>query len=303
MAAHVSPTVEILVSSRSRRGERDFERCLDELRLLGVPVGAALKVTGAADFRTALRGHVQARSKVVAVGGGDGTLRLAAEELAGTDTALAVLPLGTGNSFSRDLGIGNDIAKACRVIAEGRADRLDVGRANGRAFLNVATVGLSTQIALGLDPTAKRRLGVLAYLAPGLMAVWAARPFKVWIDLPEGSREADALQVVVGNGRRHAGPFLVTERAGLKTGRLHGYVLAARDKAGLFRFVRALVRGDHESLGNVVSFDAPALTVATEPRKRVTIDGDVTERTPVRFEVAAGSLLTLVPRDFETMDG
>jgi diacylglycerol kinase family enzyme len=83
-----------------------------------------------------------AKTEVVVVGGGDGTLRSAAARLAGRAAALGVLPLGTFNHFAKDIGIPLDLDGAARAIAEGTAQPRDIAAVNGRVFINHAGVGL-----------------------------------------------------------------------------------------------------------------------------------------------------------------
>ncbi|MEO1191287.1 MAG: diacylglycerol kinase family protein [Pseudomonadota bacterium] len=81
---------------------------------------------------------------VVAVGGGDGTLRTAAELLLGSEMTLAILPLGTLNLLSKDLRIPQDLEEAARTIAEGiiqdRRQPVDVGTLQGEIFLVKAMI-------------------------------------------------------------------------------------------------------------------------------------------------------------------
>ena len=81
-------------------------------------------------------------AKLVVAGGGDGTISAVAGALAGSDTRLGILPLGTLNHFARDLGIPFDPDAAARLIAQGRDRRVDVAEVNGRVFINNSAVGL-----------------------------------------------------------------------------------------------------------------------------------------------------------------
>ena len=90
---------------------------------------------------SARRAAVDGCARVVA-GGGDGTISTVAALLAGTDKALAVLPLGTLNHFAKDLGLPLELEAAARVAATGRVVRVDVGEVNGRVFINNSSIGL-----------------------------------------------------------------------------------------------------------------------------------------------------------------
>ena len=83
---------------------------------------------------------------LVVVGGGDGTLRVAAGILAGTEHVLGILPLGTMNRFARSLGIPMDLEAACATLMSGVDQRVDLGEMNGDVFLNTCMLGVYPEI-------------------------------------------------------------------------------------------------------------------------------------------------------------
>src|SRR5204862_429264 len=94
------------------------------------------------DLTALARQALERKPPMIVAGGGDGTLNAIAALVAGTSTALGVLPLGTLNHFARDLHIPTDLEGAVRTLAEGHVVRIDVGEVNGRVFLNNSSVGL-----------------------------------------------------------------------------------------------------------------------------------------------------------------
>lgn len=98
--------------------------------------------------------HNCSHAGIIAVGGGDGTLGGAAQLLAGTRTALAVLPLGTRNHLARALGIPMDLEEAARVAVIGGRRRMDLGRAGKRIFINNASIGLYPRLVRERDKRA-----------------------------------------------------------------------------------------------------------------------------------------------------
>ena len=77
----------------------------------------------------------------VVAGGGDGTVNAVAGKLAGTDTALGVLPMGTLNHFAKDVGIPLNLHAAVRTLFTGQITKVDVGEVNDRVFVNNSGVG------------------------------------------------------------------------------------------------------------------------------------------------------------------
>lgn len=117
---------------------------------------------------------VEERVRVVLAAGGDGTVRAVAEGLRGSDTALALVPSGTGNLLARNLGLElNDVETAVATGFAGEERHLDLGiatirRADGgveeHAFVVMGGVGLDAQMAGNTDENLKKRAGWLAYV-------------------------------------------------------------------------------------------------------------------------------------------
>lgn len=79
--------------------------------------------------------------------GGDGTLNLISSQLLGTDTALGIIPLGSGNGYARHLHIPMQWEKALKLVDEHRITLRDTGLFNGLHFLNIAGIGYAAKIS------------------------------------------------------------------------------------------------------------------------------------------------------------
>jgi diacylglycerol kinase family enzyme len=113
------------------------------------------------------REAVAAGVDVVIAAGGDGTVRACVEQLAGTDTALAILPFGTGNLLAANLGVPLRTRDALAIVTAGQRRRLDVGVLGDRTFVVMAGIGLDALMLRDAPEALKRRIGWPAYL-------WAA---------------------------------------------------------------------------------------------------------------------------------
>jgi len=103
------------------------------------------------------RGAVEADYDVVIVAGGDGTIGQAADGLAGSDVALGILPLGSGNVLARELGLSRPgtwnpfpLETAAQMLLDGERRRVDLGLANGRHFYHSSLrISARSQAAAG----------------------------------------------------------------------------------------------------------------------------------------------------------
>jgi YegS/Rv2252/BmrU family lipid kinase len=150
---------------------------------------------------------------VVIAAGGDGTVRACAEQLAGTDTALAILPFGTGNLLAANLGVPLGTRQALHAVTSGQRRRLDVGVLGDQLFLVMAGIGLDALMLRDAPESLKRRIGWLAYL-------WAAArhlcepPMTLTVRLDSGEPVTRrARMLLIGNVGRLQGGIPVLPQA------------------------------------------------------------------------------------------
>jgi diacylglycerol kinase family enzyme len=162
------------------------------------------------------RAAAAAGAAVVIAAGGDGTIAEVAGGLAGTPTALGVLPLGTANVFAWELGIPIRPERAAAGLAEGRAVSLHPGVArfadgSSRLFIQMLGAGLDAAVVARLDPGLKRRFGRGAYVWQTVRELARYRFPAVRVSF-DGS-DVLVRSVIVSKGRFYAGRHLLAPRA------------------------------------------------------------------------------------------
>jgi len=288
----------LLVNTKSRRGQEWFQDAQRELRALGVELETAKSFKTIDQLIAEAEAGVKREAPLIIAGGGDGTFSAIAHLFVNCKTTLGVLPLGTGNAFARDLGIQANLAEACRVIAHGRAEAVDLGRIQDDYFVNVATIGLTTKIAQTLTVPLKRKYGRFVYAIAIARAFQEIRPFRAVLKTENGEREFETLQIVIGNGHYHAGPFPLSPSANITDGKLHLYAVEASTKAALLKLALFLPTGRQDLLQEVHAEDTAGGTLDTFPKIPMTIDGEVCPRPPIRFGIAAKAMQVIVPPNF-----
>jgi diacylglycerol kinase family enzyme len=151
----------------------------------------------------------------------------AAGALAGTGVALAVLPGGTGNLLSLNMGLPADADVAMQVALTGEVRPMDVGRADGTVFLMMAGMGMDAEMIRDADRELKDRLGVLAYFVAALRNI--RRPplrYSITIDGRRFQRRAQT--VIVANLGRITGGVTLVPDADPEDGQLEVAILRAR---------------------------------------------------------------------------
>jgi diacylglycerol kinase (ATP) len=164
----------LIVNANSRSGAAQLRSAVERLEAHGIePVH---RECGSRDELSPLIVEHGRDVDFVAVGGGDGTLNAAALGVIERGLPLGVIPMGTANDLARTLGIPTDLDEAARIIAEGRTRRIDLGLVNGEPFFNVASIGLSAELAQELTREIKRRYGRLGYGIVALKVLLRAPP-------------------------------------------------------------------------------------------------------------------------------
>jgi diacylglycerol kinase family enzyme len=291
--AATSGTIPAYVNARSGTAKAAIEA-------LERNTGFDVRVTLPERCVVALRQAVQAGTPRVVVAGGDGTVAAAASALAGSSTALAILPGGTLNHFARDHGIPTDLDEALRVAEHGRVNPVDVGYINDQLFLNTSSVGAYVRF-VQTRGRLERYLGYwLASLAAGLRLLRALRNIRVTLEIQGETRVYQAPLAFVAVGERTLAPPRVGRLAGQPGGALH--VVVPRGRRQARRFVRAYAGLDH---GLAVEGGPLGLDTALVERLRldlptavvkVAMDGEIRrQRTPLEYRLARGALNLVVP--------
>jgi YegS/Rv2252/BmrU family lipid kinase len=283
----------LLVNPRSRQGASDLAAALDALPACGVEA-VVERLEGGRTAADIVRRHA-GKMDLAIVGGGDGTLNAAADALVEARLPLGILPLGTANDLARTLGVPTDLAAACSVIGEGRLQSIDLGKVNGKLFFNVASIGLGVNVARRLTGEVKRRWGVLGY-AIGVRDGWrATRAFRARIICDARTQAVRSIHLAVANGRHYGGGMIAAVDAAIDDGQLDLWSLRPMSPWRMLTLLPALRRGAHGDAPEVDRMRGQVIEVETDAPMPINTDGEVTARTPARFEVVRGALQVYAP--------
>jgi YegS/Rv2252/BmrU family lipid kinase len=285
----------LIVNAASRSGADAFEPAREKL----IAAGVELVDARAVDDPKALDDEVGSaieRAPMVIVGGGDGTLSSTVDQFLGTGTVFAVLPLGTANSFARALGIPLELDGAINVIANGVRKRIDLGEVDGDYFVNTASIGLSPMVAQSVPPGLKRTLGRVGYLAWAIRSAFKFRPFRLTIEEANVRYRFWATEVRIANGGHFGGVELV-ETAELDSGEIVIEAVTGTSVAKLaWTWIAALTRLPRSDT-NSLELRGREFRIDTRPRRRVSIDGELSKKTPITVRVARGAVEVAAPRE------
>lgn len=285
--------VLLIVNAKSRRGRESQPEVAAALAAQGFSV-----LTPAPDEAQdccALIVRHKAEVDLIVVGGGDGSLNCAAPGLLEAKLPFGIIPLGTANDLARTLGLPLTIPEAVAVIAAGRTRAIDVGAVNGHPFFNVASVGLSADLAQTLTAENKKRFGPLSYALAAVRVLSRARPFRAEIISPHSRARVRSYQIAVGNGVYYGGGMAVHEGASIDDHRLHLYSLEMTAVWKLLVMAPDFRAGRHGAWREVRVEDATRFEVRTRRPRPVNADGEIITTTPAVFSLLPAALNVFAP--------
>lgn len=287
----------LLINRHSRRGERLFGAAVTALHRYNFEL-VILPYPSPEELPTIIAKQAS-EVELVIIGGGDGTLNQAVDSLITHNLPLGILPMGTANDLARTLDIPTNIEAACRVIAEGKLEYIDLGWVNGKYFFNVASMGLSVKITENLCHQAKKRWGIFAYALTALRVISQSQPFHATIETEELSIDVKTIQIAVGNGCYYGGGMAVAEDATITDQRLDLYSLELQHWWQIFPLVWTLPRGNHSIFPWVRSLQGlhnQEITIHTSKPLTINTDGELTVTTPATFRVIPRVLGVFIPQ-------
>lgn len=284
----------MLVNPKSRRGGAALEPEIARLEAGGIDVVVERFETPeevSADI--ARRRH---EADLVIVCGGDGTINSAAKGVLATGLPMGILPMGTANDLARTLAIPDDLLKAADIIVAGHQRRIDLGEVNGHPFFNVASLGLSADLARGLTPEAKKRWGKLGYGLAAIRVLASARPFRAQIIGDDGAAvTVKTLQIAVGNGVHYGGGTVIHEDATIEDGHLDLYSLELKNVWKFGLMLGAFRRGQHGAWDEVRTSKSTEFDIRTREPREINTDGDIVTQTPAHFIIRPGAITVFAP--------
>ena len=220
---------------------------------------------------------------VVVACGGDGTVREVAAGMLGSEALLGVVPVGSGNDFSKNLGIGNNLEEAIRILGEGTTKRIDVGRCNEIHFLNTLGIGFD-----GLSNYYATRSGLPGrwkYVWGALRSARKIAPFHATLTMDSRTEARPMLMVTLANGRIEGGMFRVAPEARIDDGLLDIVTVSAVSRILLPLLLPFFLLGVQQRLKAVEIFRADRLVIELDRPARIHADGEVVKKMETRFDV------------------
>lgn len=185
------------------------------------------------------------------------------------------MPAGTGNDFAKTLGVaGATPDEVFRLVARRTTSQIDVGRADGRYFINSCGFGFAASV---LEATQRVRFlkGDALYIYSALAQLFSYRALDVTIDGPLRGKGKNLLMAVASNGRSLGGAFRIAPMASVTDGKLDFCLVSDTNVLGRVRTFAGALRGTHLDLPGVTSVKSESMSLTFAASPAMEMDGEL----------------------------
>lgn len=280
--------ITVLLNLSSKRASRAMGKKLSELfEEAGNPVDLVISKKGE-DLHDLTAEALSNGAEIIAAAGGDGTISSVAQALVRTNTPLGILPVGTHNNFSKDLGIPQQINAAVNLVVNGKVQKINIGEVNGQFFLNNSSIGVYPRIVIQRELkelAGKHR--ARAIIESTLDALRNLREHRIVMTIAGKEIIRHTPLVFIGNGLYDTNNFGLGKRTLINRDKFSVYVLQRTKTRDLIRiaaknFLKLLSREE-----KFEDFSAPEIDIATDVENpSIAVDGEIFHTTsPLRYRL------------------
>lgn len=287
--------VHIIINPASGQPQTILNKLNDVFHPAGVEwvVSITQKSGDAARFA---RQAIAQGAEVVGAYGGDGTVMEVAEAVQGGEVPMAILPGGTANLMSVELGIPKDLTKAAQIMIDPESviRRIDMGQVGEQRFMLRVGMGFAGEKVKLADRELKDKWGILAYSIAGLKALKTAPVANYHITVDGDEYQTDGKTCLIDNaGNMGSQGVAPSKTISINDGLLD--VIIVRDaRVGSWIALGKSMRG-HEDQDAVKHWQGQEIKIECDPPQDVQGDGEIWGQTPISAEVLPGVLPILAP--------
>ncbi len=226
------------------------------------------------DGSNAAKIAVAEKNNVIIAVGGDGTINEIGSQLLHTDTALAIIPLGSGNGLARHLKIPLNVAKAFSVVNKLNITKIDAAVLNGKPFFNVSGIGFDAFVSYIFATLSKR--GLKSYIQATWRAFFSFKPFHVDVESP-GTKHFSGMcyMVSVANSSQFGNNCYINPRADVRDGKVEITVIVPFPRILVPVLVYRMFSGSIHRSKYLKVFSVAQAKISTQTPVKMHLDGEV----------------------------
>ncbi|MFH1296676.1 MAG: diacylglycerol kinase family protein [Bacteroidota bacterium] len=277
-------------SKRQKRIEEVVDKYLDKSRFSYKVLFTEEKGHASQIARQAVK---EGASIVVAVGG-DGTVNEVGQGLVGKDTALSIIPTGSGNGLARHLRLPLDFRKAIGIINQGKRQKIDTATLNGALFLNMAGVGFDAHVARKFEQASVRGFFSYFYISTSSYRKYKPKKYKILINGRVVKRRA--LLISFANSSQFGNNATIAPMASLEDGLIDVCILRKLPFWKIILLSPLVFNRKFYQTSYLEIIKAREVIVKRKKGKYIHLDGDpMIERKTLTVKVHPLSLQVIIP--------
>ena len=233
--------------------------------------------------------------------GGDGTLNEVLNGMVGTGSTLACIPGGSGNDFIKSVVKKFDRRRILLDTILGTEKEVDLGMADGRYFLNIASLGFDANVVKNAE---KYKTGPIvpnkiSYLLSVISTAMDIKPEKVRIIADGEVFDEEVFMVAVANGKYYGGGIKIAPLADINDGLLDVLIVTDIDRAKVMKFLPLAIAGKHMGLPELQYRRCKRVEIVAAEPVYINVDGELAARKQVVFSIAEKKIKMVFPRETE----
>ena len=288
--------IQVIINPASGQDQPILNRLNDVFRRYDVSWDISItKYSG--DAKRFAETAVSQGADVVAAYGGDGSVMEVAEGLMGTDVPLAILPGGTANLMSVELGIAKDLATAAAIACDESSviRQVDMAQANENKFMLRVGIGLPAEKVILADRDLKDKYGLAAYTIASFKAIGSKQKVTYRLTLDGEKVEVEGVACRVDNSSNIGIPGQsLWPETDVSDGYLNVLIWRNIDIGTSYSILAGMT--DHKTLDKAFHhWQAKEITIETDRPQAIQGDGEIWGNTPITIKVLPAAMRVLVP--------
>ncbi len=229
--------------------------------------------------------------------GGDGTVNEVVNGIAGTQSLLGIIPLGSGNDFIRSITPTYDIKNILVNTINGEGKSIDLARVNDKYFINISSIGFDADVVYNADKFKKIPVipGSMAYVISIIYTVMRKRISKVKIHIDDSEMERKLLLAAIANGRFYGGGMLAAPEAKINDGLFDICLVSEANRFQILSLFPKYIKGEHGQLKEVQFLRGKKVKIESNEELSLNIDGEISTSCNIDFEIIENGIRVIIP--------
>lgn len=229
--------------------------------------------------------------------GGDGTVNEIVNGIAGTSSAMGVIPTGSGNDFIRSLHSETDIKTLIARSIDGIEKSIDLAKVNDKYFVNISSIGFDANVVFNAMKFKKKPgiTGSMAYVLSIIYTVFKHKINRIKVDIDGVKTEMDSLLVAVANGKYYGGGMMPAPDAVLDDGLFDICLVSEVSRRQILNLFPKYMKGQHGVLKQVSFHKGQKIKIEGDEELCLNIDGEIVSAGTVNFEIIKSGIKVILP--------